>query len=395
MGSSFSQACASSRVRTDLSSILDGMGGALVMRIISFSNLNHPLSPSHNTSAFCPALCLPLMRLGQLFFFCLNAILNGVAFVRVKRMSKEQQTLVWKQQGLFTALAFCSSLFGAVAFGSRLRHLSLIYSVNKMRDVSNPSSEFLQYTYQQYYFRLRWCAAFYVMYPLELWFSLLAKMTVLNRMQLFSSRNAEYNRRWSVFNRVATVIIILCCAAGFIGNCVAATYYIRASDLMWDAAAASAYNTSLAFEINRQALHQDAVGDSIASAQRFTEMVVSLVITISFIAVGILSRRVISSALAHLFRLSRSDVVMSANQRSSDIRDLVVEATAKGKVLRFKVTCTIVFVFMTVLLRATVSSFYAAAMGFQDNSNRCSSSYCDPCRNVFSNIQGWILYTPE
>jgi hypothetical protein len=34
-------------------------------------------------------------------------------------------------------------------------------------------------------------------------------------------------------------------------------------------------------------------------------------------------------------------------------------------------------------------------MGFQDNSNRCSSSYCDPCRNVFSNIQGWILYTPE
>ena len=75
---------------------------------------------------------------------------------------------------------------------------------------------------------------------------------------------------------------------------------------MWDAADAAAYNTSLALEINRQALRQDAVGDSIASAQRFTEMVVSLVITISFVVVGILSRRVISSALEHLFRLSRS-----------------------------------------------------------------------------------------
>jgi hypothetical protein len=183
------------------------------------------------------------MRLSD-FFFCLNAVLNGAAFARLKRIDNAQQIRGWKEQGRFTGLAFCSSLFGAVAFGCRYRHLSLVYSVNEMAATNNPSADLLKVMYEQYYLRLRWAAAFYIMYPLELWFSLLAKLTVLNRMQRFTSSDTNHHRRWSVCNRVSTVIIILCCAAGFIGNCLASVCYIRASDLMGDAAAASTYNST-------------------------------------------------------------------------------------------------------------------------------------------------------
>jgi hypothetical protein len=153
--------------------------------------------------------------------------------------------------------------------------------------------------------------------------------------------------------------------------------------------------------LNLQARREDAVADTIASVQRFTEMTVSLVVTTSFLVVGILSSRIISLALNHLFRAQKDVDSISTSgtvlmQRSTaDVQGLVQEGISRGKQLRLKVTITIVFIFTTVLLRASVSIFYAVAQAFQDNNNSCSNSNCNHCRNVFSNIQGWILYTPE
>ncbi len=64
----------------------------------------------------------------QMFAFCVNLLFNGAAFVRLRRMSAEQKKAAWSNQGLFVYPGFSSSLFGALAFGSRWRHLTLIYS---------------------------------------------------------------------------------------------------------------------------------------------------------------------------------------------------------------------------------------------------------------------------
>ncbi len=306
-----------------------------------------------------------------------------------------QKAVRWKNHGLFTGLAFFGSFFGAVAFGVRLRHLTLLYDVNQMASSRSTDIYFLQVMYEQYCFRLRWSAAYYVLYPLELVFTLLAKLTVLNRMQRLTSSSELLRLRWSFCNRVSIAIIILCCAAGFICNCIAAFYYVRASDLMGDAAAAFAGNRSSAgHSFNLQARQEDAFGDKFASAQRFSELTVALVVIVSFLVVGVLSSRVISTALRHLF-LAMNRLVSTANQRSSELREIVQEASNKGRQLRRKVTFTVVFIFMSVLLRGVVSLFYAVGQSLQDNQNPCSASACDSCRNVYSNMQGWILYTPE
>jgi hypothetical protein len=125
-------------------------------------------------------------------------------------------------------------------------------------------------------------------------------------------------------------------------------------------------------------------------------MSVLIIVIVSFLVVGVFSSRVISSAMRRLFRAAsalRSGG--GVNNRSAEIRDLVQEASTQGKELRVRLVVTIAFIFSTVLLRATVSIFYAVAQGLQDNGNPCSGNRCSPCRNVYSNIQGWILYTPE
>jgi hypothetical protein len=179
------------------------------------------------------SLIVPL----QMFAYFCNLVFNGAMFVRLRRMSAEQKKVAWKHQGLFVYLAFSSSVFGALAYYSRWRQLTLIYSVNAMLDTRNPTNDLLQYAYEQYRARLLWCAAYYVMYPIELWFTLLAKVTVLARLQRFSS-TAQQRARWSARIRVLAAIMLLCMCTGFIGNCAAAVFYVRAADLMGEAEAA-------------------------------------------------------------------------------------------------------------------------------------------------------------
>jgi hypothetical protein len=129
--------------------------------------------------------------------------------------------------------------------------------------------------------------------------------------------------------------------------------------------------------------------------QRFSEMSVLIVVIVSFLVVGVLSSRVISIALRRLFDAASTLGASGGNARSAEIRDLVRDANTQGKELRVRVVVTIAFIFLTVLLRATVSVLYAVAQSLQDYDNPCSDNPCSPCRNVYSNMQGWIIYTPE
>lgn len=38
---------------------------------------------------------------------------------------------------------------------------------------------------------------------------------------------------------------------------------------------------------------------------------------------------------------------------------------------------------------------YGVALAYQDYDNSCSPSPCDECKNVYSQILFWILFTPE
>jgi len=329
--------------------------------------------------------------LSQISLYCVCAIANGVAFVRWQRQRQGGSLLY----GWFSGLAFCGSCAGAVAYGARMQHLTLYYSSNELAAISNPTNAQLQLLYEQLDAKLRWCAAFYVVFPLELLFTLLAKLTVLHRMHLFSGSSEAHPRLWFALKRTFLAIFMVGSVAGFIGNFTSAVYWGRASNLMGDAAAAYATNSSaLGQTAGLQARQQDSFADAIASAQRFCEVCVLLAVIIAFTVVGIMSSRIIASALRRLFGVGQRFSSM-AGATGEEGRRIVQDASAQGKLLQRKVIANFVFVFFTVLVRSTVSALYATAMALQNNADPCSPSNCHACHNAYSNIQGWILYTPE
>jgi hypothetical protein len=126
-------------------------------------------------------------------------------------------------------------------------------------------------------------------------------------------------------------------------------------------------------------LEEAQLGGSIASVQRFSEVAVLLLILVSFIAVGVLSARRVSSRLLEV--------------------DAASAVAATGRAVRRQMVGITAFVFVTFLLRSVVSTIASVSHELRNFDKPCPESdksiYCDTCRNVYTHITGWMLFTPE
>ncbi len=134
-----------------------------------------------------------------------------------------------------------------------------------------------------------------------------------------------------------------------------------------------------------------AKANEVAAIKRLSEVALWLILVAAFLAVGVLSAGVISSILVAIFAVNNSGPEISHSQRG---RELVEAINLHARTLHRKVVTTFVFVSLALLLRAVFTIFYGVAQAFQDFGVFCASSRCDRCQNVYSNIQGWLVYTP-
>ena len=75
-------------------------------------------------------------------------------------------------------------------------------------------------------------------------------------------------------------------------------------------------------------------------------------------------------------------------------QEQISNAAVQGERLQRKVFWTVSFVFSTVIVRSVLSLMYAFSQAFQDGENTCSFNPCNQCRNVYSHINYWIVYSP-
>jgi hypothetical protein len=195
-------------------------------------------------------------------------------------------------------------------------------------------------------------------------------------------------------------------------------YFIQASHLHAEAATAWSANDTVAANsmyADGKAMMSKAVRT--AGIDRFCEMAVLLMVVLAFCIVAFRSLRVVSSALrllvtakntlnkltmqpmnaAHLTR-DRSVPTLrvpDAQQVQLDKSlQLVASASRKGRQLQQKVVFTFLFVFLTCLLRSAFQSFYGLAQDGSNHGSLCAASPCDPCKNQWTLISFWIVYTP-
>jgi hypothetical protein len=282
-------------------------------------------------------------------------------FYRWRRMEEEDRGRVWWLYGWFTALMACGSCFGAVAWAACMMDLVLQFSANH-------NSSFLARAF-------RWRAASLLTYAVEFLCLSAAKLMVLDRMSVFAApEGTGTRRRWAAAGRVVMAAVVLGNAVGLAANAAATVHYQKAAEAYSVASAYFAANNTGSSDIFRNSGFEEFVfAGSIASVQRFCEAAVLLLIVVAFAVVGVLSARRVSARLLGV--------------------DAASAAAATGRTLRRQMLGTTLFVFVTFVVRSVFSTMYAVVYYLRDHDETCD--LCDSCRNEFTHIAGWMLFTPE
>lgn len=316
-----------------------------------------------------------------------------MAFLRWTRWSQEEKANGWRLYGWFTGLAALGSVAGALAYGCRVGQLRMFYIAEELE--TSESSASVQDKDAIRAESRRFAAAHFALFPLELFFVVTTQLILLSRMQHFVLAKVRQPQRWMQARRYLLAIITFLNVLGICGNFAASFYYYQAAALSSDAARAYSANSTLLGDVLRADANQKhSLAGSVASIQRFSEVCSLLVIILVFLIAGFFGVRAIIAALRLLLDAGQK-LDSITGELGDQARDLVQSASAQGRALHLKVTATTAYVFLSLLLRAVFTMLYAVAQALQNNGDACASSWCDPCKNVHSNIHGWILYTPS
>jgi hypothetical protein len=325
----------------------------------------------------------------QIAAYCVSAIAGGTMFYRWRRMDLEDQQRVWRLYGWYSALMFCGSCFGIVAWASRIMFL-----VNRFEWTKNFQNLSVRYSLRA--LDLSWTAAFVVAYAFEFLFLSSAQLMVLDRMSdaVPQQLGDVMRARLVVGGRIVMAVVVLGNAAGLSANVAAAVYFQKSSH-DYNAASACYFsnNTKVGLEHVASGISFFQLGLFVLSMQRLFEVAVLLLIVVAFAAVGIMCARRLSSALDVL---DQSGLELAAGMRRGQ-QQVVDAAVALGKEMRQEIIVTTSFVFACFVLRSAASTFLALAFQLQNLAMKCPGvlSDCDAgCYNMFAHMNQWQIYTP-
>jgi len=230
----------------------------------------------------------------------------------------------------------------------------------------------------------RWLAAFFIAESFAFFCLVIAKLLVLDRMKSFVSlKTVSMPRWWAAGSRVLVAAAVGLNVVGACGSVGASIYSEKAAGFYSAAAAAAAANSTDYQTQRTQAEHQSQSAANFGAIPLGCELVVLLFIVVAFSVVGFASVRRVNAALR-----SMADNDGRATKQVQE----------KGQGLQRQILGTVVVVFVSFLIRVVFSIMFALANALQNTGNTCpaSAGRCDPiCHNVYSQMQVWLLYTPE
>jgi hypothetical protein len=287
---------------------------------------------------------------------------------------------MWRLYGWFTCLMCLGCIAGAVAWAAYMQYLAIFFAAVKAESIKSAAWFQRQQAAAGY-----WNAAFLVVYPFEFLLLSVTKLLVLDRMIFFAAAAAaepspssmERTRqeprpgRLALAGRIVMIAVVAGDCIGIFGNVASAVYWVQGADRHSEASAAFAGNlTTEAAAYLSAALQKNELGEKFSTIQKFSEVVVLLLIVVAFAVVAAVCSRRITAAV-------NCSADLAAAQR-----------------VRLQILGTAAVVFVTFLLRSVFSIMFAVADALQNDSEADCSGLCDGCKNVYAHIQAWVHYTP-
>jgi hypothetical protein len=277
-----------------------------------------------------------------------------------RRLSEEDRQTVWPRYGWLCGLMFCGSFFGAATWGLWMQaevnfHSSVIRD-NDVTIASERSSNFHNSSTQRH------TSAYIITHAIEFFLLSVAQLLVLDRMAEFAFPTVQGLKKSLIASKkIAVAVVVACNMVGLCANTVASVYFAKAGE-QFASASVSDRISEMQTHVG-QARSSNQMANSISSYQRFSEVIVVLIIVLAFGLVGTAcSRRVVAA-----FR----------------VKDTAQAVNADGRRLHLQIVCTSTFVFLAFLVRSVFSVFHAVVFNLQDSANFCAAAaspslYCDP-----------------
>jgi hypothetical protein len=311
----------------------------------------------------------------QIAAYCVCAVAGGRMLYLWWRMDEEGRRRVWRLYGRFCGLMVCGSCFGTVTWAARMMQF-----VNRFKANDADLRGDLVQRWSLFALNNSWLTLFFVMQAIDFLCLSAARLMVLDRMSDFAAGQDEVTRkRWAAGGRMVMAVVVLGNAVGLAANVAAAVHVQRAAEAASTASALFAANsTQLALESTSLSQTELQLSVSIAAVQSFCEVAVLLLIIAAFIVTGVVCARIVTLNMLAVDRASAP--------------------AAAGRALRRRVVVTTVVIFVTFVIRSVQSTMFAVARQLQDQATTCPgvTSPCDAsCRNVFTHMLVWMLFTPE
>jgi hypothetical protein len=292
--------------------------------------------------------------------------------------------------GWFSALMCLCSIFGAIAWMSLMFYTVALFKGVRSPRVPNAAvnPDIMSLNAQGQH----WLAVYFVAYAIEFMCLSVVKFVLLERMAHFMEFDVPLSKGIIFKGRIILSLIMLGNSVGLCGN-VAAAVFGRQSGEAFSAlvtacnanSTACQHGSSNVMGIYNEAFEKASAARQAASVQSFCEVVLLLVIIVTFIIFGIRSARFISRAV----RIVNSKLIPF--QTSQNVAVL-------GAALKRRIVGTTTFVFLTFMLRAVFSITNSLSNLLQNNGSptcavpvQCSSA----CFNQWQLMQEWIQFTPE
>ena len=388
-----------------MSSFWSGICEQSRLRPVSARHAENYASCSVTVSEVLSSVFRALLRFGshpfraQIAAFCISALSSSVFSLRWQRISAQDKTRLWPLYGYYTALMCAGSVFGAATWVSWM--YSLEANINRENPGLPKDQDQLLRQRAQY-----WIAAWAPLYSIEILCLFLAQLLVLDRYNpgpsfttasLFQTfrrrligvvkRGADtVPRKIAVAGRVVIAAVILCGVVGLCGNAYVSALRKERGDLHYAAATAIADNNmKAAEEFKKQALDKATLANQVVSIQQFCELLTLLIIIVVYMIVGVISTQILRAAFQGLDSLGYD-------------RKTIADALAYGKDVLLRTRFTVVFVFLTFIMRAVYAIMNALPDLLQNVNAACAaqvSSPCDAsCYNVWTLMGTWMFFTP-
>jgi hypothetical protein len=320
-------------------------------------------------------------------FMLATAAFAGYHLYQFCLLNESDQSRVWNRYRMFSSLVAVGGALGAVAWLTYMESLNANFQA---QEFFRSGKDFALQTTQEFGRTYLWLGVHHFFEPLTFGCLTISKFLVLDRMLKFNSKSSSTDQAISQLERFVTIslrALLFFNLSVLVASWTSMALWLESYKLQ----------SILADQYAKNVPNPDAlpVQEMTARARRSAvavhaaELIVLLVLALSFIIFGILS-------IARLTQFGQklTSVSVCETTATSTTAKMISHASQLHRSLWLRIVCTVVSVFCSFVLRCVYNAMYVTSHQASINPECSNFGNCAECQDKLFIISNWLSPVP-